>query len=140
MRVHCSYRFYEQLQELSKNNSYSAILTDICDYFKDKSVGELHITKDIIQSSSKTYSLNKYRIINSKSNKGKSSSYRCIRGCFVKDNVIILDTIYPKTGSEGIDNLSKETYKEIAKNIKQAIEQNLLYTLNLDTQIFHRIR
>lgn len=140
MRVHCSYRFYEQLQELSKNNSYSAILTDICDYFKDKSVGELHITKDIIQSSSKTYSLNKYRIINSKSNKGKSSSYRCICGCFVKDNVIILDTIYPKTGSEGIDNLSKETYKEIAKNIKQAIEQNLLYTLNLDTQIFHRIR
>lgn len=48
MKVYCSQRFYEQIQELSKNNSYSAILTDVCDYFKDKSVGELHITKDII--------------------------------------------------------------------------------------------
>ena len=111
MIVYCSFRFYEQVCELKKNNSYAAIVTDICDYFKDKNISELHMTKDIIQSAANIYSLNKFRIINSLSNKGKGSSYRCLCGCYPKVNFIVLDTIYPKTGSEGIDNLSKEAYK-----------------------------
>jgi hypothetical protein len=97
----------------------------------------LNITKDIIQSSANVYSLNKFRIINSLSNKGKSSSYRCLCGCYTKGNFVVLDTIYPKTGSEGIDNLSKERYKEIALNIKNALHEKELYCLNLITQEFH---
>lgn len=131
MVLYCTERFKQQVADLEKKNSYSAIITDICDYFKDKNTSELHITKDIIRSSTNTYSINKYRIGNSLTNKGKSSSYRCISGCFVKKDYLVLDTIYPKTGSDGIDNLSAEKYKEIAVNIKNSIENNSLYELDL---------
>lgn len=138
MLVYCTERFYQQVTNLKKNNSNAAIITDICDYFTDKNISELHFTKDIILSSANTYSLNKYRIINSLSNKGKSSSYRCICGCYLKSDFLILDTIYPKTGSDGIDNLTKETYKEIAQNIKNAIQNNVLYILDLDKKTFSK--
>jgi hypothetical protein len=82
------------------------------------------------------YSLNKYRILNSISNKGKSSSYRCICACHVKAGLIVLDTIYPKTGSEAVDNLTKEAYKEIAKNIKESLHKRHLYILDLIGQKF----
>jgi len=134
MVIYCSVRFYQEVCELQKNNSYSAIIADVCNYFKDKDISELHITKDIIQSSNKIYSLNKFRINNSLSNKGKSSSYRCICGCFLKNDIVVLGAIYPKTGSEGVDNLSKEEYKNIAGNIKNSIEKNRLYILDVTTQ------
>src|ERR1035437_6880409 len=113
MIIYCTRIFYTEIHKLKKNNSYAAIIDDVCDYFKDKDINELHITRDIISSANKIYSLNKYRIVNSLLNKGKSSSYRCISGCFVQKKYIILDTIYPKTGSDGFDNLTKETYKRI---------------------------
>ena len=54
-------------------------------------------------------------------NKGKSGSYRCISVCLPKENKIFLDTIYPKTGSDGHDNLTKEAYKDCAKRVNEAI-------------------
>ena len=135
MVLYCTERFKQQVAVLEKNNSYSAIIVDICDYFKDKNIDELHITKDIIRSST-----NKYRIGNSLSNKGKSSSYRCISGCYVKKDFLVLDTIYPKTGSDGIDNLSVEKYKEIAGNIKNAIESYSLYELDIELKAFSKVK
>jgi hypothetical protein len=136
MIIFCTFRFKETLEKLSKNNSYSAILEDICNYFRDKDIKELHITKDIIQNSSNIYSLNKYRIMNSQFNKGKSGSYRCICGCYLRGDLIILDTIYPKTGSEEIDNLSKEAYKEIAQNIKSSLSKGKVFILDITTKRF----
>ena len=139
MVVYCTFRFFNDIENLKKNKSYSSIMKDVCDYFKDKSTAELHITKDIIQSSSNIYSLNKFRIINCLSNKGKSSSYRCLCGVFLKEDRVILDTIYPKTGSDSIDNLSKEKYKEIAKNIRDSIGANKIYLIDIENGKFKKI-
>jgi|GEM_PF-1622738 len=134
MTIYCTPNFCKQIAELAKNKSYASVLADVCDYFKDKNIHELHITKAVIRTSPSIYSINKYRIINSLSNKGKSSSYRCICGCYVKNDLIILDTIYPKTGSEGIDNLSKEQYTNIATSIKDAVSVNDLAILDIGNQ------
>ena len=134
MKVYCTPRFSKQIDHLKKNKSNTAVLQDVCNYFIDKVTSELHITKDIIQSSSKVYSLNKFRISNCLSNKGKSSSYRCICGVFLQYDCIVLDTIYPKTGSDGIDNLAKDAYKEIATNIKVSFQKDNLLEIDLVRQ------
>jgi hypothetical protein len=95
--------------------------------------------KDLINNSPGKYSLNKYRVINSQTNKGKSSSYRCISVCLPERRTIYLDTIYPKTGSQGKANLDKETYKAIATNVKNAIAKNDLYELNLKNKSVHKL-
>ncbi len=96
--------------------------------------------KDILNNSPGIYSLNKYRIINSLTNKGKSSSYRCICVCLPKNETIYLDTIYPKTGSSGTENLTKEAYKSIARNIKKSIEEKELFQVDTTKQTFAKIK
>ena len=140
MIVYCTFRFIDYIKQLSTNNSYSAVLGDVCDYLKDKNVTELHITKSVIHNASGIYSLNKYRIQNSISNKGKSSSYRCICACHVEAKLIILDTIYPKTGSEAVDNLSKEAYKEIAKSIKNSLLKKQCCVLDVGSQKYTTLK
>lgn len=95
MTVYCTERFEEDILALQKNNSYSDVLIDACDYFLDKNIQELHITKDIISNAQGKYSLNKYRIMNSTMKKGKSGSYRCISVCLPELNSVYLGTIYP---------------------------------------------
>jgi hypothetical protein len=132
MNIYCTERFESNFVNLQKNNSYSEILNDICTYFLDKNISELHITKDIIHNAKGKYSLNKYRIMNSKMNKGKSSSYRCIAVCLPEMNILYLGAIYPKTGSDSIDNLTKEEYKEIAGYIKDTINNRKYKILDLN--------
>ncbi|MFI5164546.1 MAG: hypothetical protein ACHQHP_04775 [Bacteroidia bacterium] len=131
MIVYCTYSFNKEISHLQKNNSYTSILDDVLDYFKDKDINELHQTRDIIQNVQNKYSLNKYRIANSTMNKGKRSSYRCICACFLAENKIVIGKIYPKTGSDGFDNLSKEEYKSIAKEILQALKEKALFILDI---------
>ncbi|MDI9340716.1 MAG: hypothetical protein QM534_09090 [Sediminibacterium sp.] len=129
MTVYCTPQFEDNIKELQKNNSYSNILKDVCSYFNDKNVQELHLTRDIIQNIAGKYSLNKFRIMNSSMNKGKSGSYRCISVVMVDLDSIYLGRIYPKTGGDGIDNLSKEAYKDIAAYIKDCIKSKSLKKL-----------
>ena len=131
MVVYCTTAFHEQIFKLQKNNSYINILNDLCDYFSDKDISELHITRDIISNNTGIYSLNKYRIANSSMNKGKSGSYRCISVCLPKENKLFLDTIYPKTGSDGFDNLTKEAYKDCAKRVNEAIKKNTYFEIDI---------
>ena len=126
MKLYCVKQFNDECAKLTKNNSYSNLINDVCSYFKNKTITELHQTHDLLTTHTGVYSLHKYRIKNSKINKGKSSSYRCIAVCLPKLEVVILGFVYAKTGSDGFDNLSKETYKEIAKNIADAKTNNLL--------------
>ncbi len=137
MRINCTSRFQEHIQKYSKNNSYSAILADVCEFLTEKEINELHLIGNIYTSPG-SYSLNKYRIKNGVTNKGKSSSFRCIAACFPKEDKIILDTIYPKAGSEGSDNLRKEAYKEIVTNIQTGLRNNTLLELCIQTKQFQK--
>jgi len=44
----------------------------------------------------------------------------------------------PKTGSDGVDNLTKEEYKSIAKEIMQALAGKSLFRLNCEKQVFEK--
>jgi hypothetical protein len=140
MVIYCTNSFYEQIHTLQKNKSYVNIITDVFGFFTDKNIEELHITKDIISNASGTYSLNKYRIANSAMGRGKRGSYRCICACLIKENKIYLGTVYPKTGAEGIDNITKEAYKAYASDIKDSIKDNTLYELIISNQSFVKVR
>lgn len=131
MNVFCTFSFEKQIRKLERNGSYSAVLNDVCKFLSEKNIEELHKMNDILRTTPGTYSLNKYRITNSLTNKGKSSSYRCICVCLPKNDSIYLDTIYPKTGSQGKENLDKDAYKKIAANIAAAIQQAELLRLDI---------
>jgi hypothetical protein len=131
MNVYCTTQFIKELEKLQRNSSYSAVLDDVCNFLSDKSVEELHQMVDILRKTPGIYSLNKHRIANSVSNQGKSGSYRCIAVCLPKQNSIYLGYIYPKTGSQGKDNLDKKDYKKIAAAIADAIAANDLYNLDI---------
>ncbi|MDX2172062.1 MAG: hypothetical protein SFY56_03030 [Bacteroidota bacterium] len=137
MDVYCTTRFITEIVKLSKNNSYNLVINDVCDYLINKSIQELHITNDLLVNGNDTYSLHKYRIKNSLTNKGKSSSYRCVSVCLPKTDLIILGSIYPKTGSDGIENLSKEEYKTIAKEIAEGKNNNTLKKLDIKNKIIN---
>lgn len=139
MQVFCTFHFYNQITTLQKKNNYANIIADICEYFSNKNIEELHQTKDLLVHVPGVYSLNKYRIPNSSTGVGKSGSYRCICACTVKDNKVYLDYIYPKTGSEGIENLTKQTYKNIAKNISSSISESKIYTIDLAKRQFKKL-
>jgi hypothetical protein len=140
MKVYCTQHFRDNLKKLARNSSYAAIVTDVCSFLQDKSLSELHQMNDIINVAPGKYSLNKYRIINSLTNKGKSSSYRCISVCLPEEDCVYLDTIYPKTGSEGKDNLDKKEYKAIAANVAIARKANDLYLLDIKKGQFEAIQ
>lgn len=46
----------------------------------------------------------------------------------------ILEKIYPKTGTDGTDNLEKKEYKIIAEQISKAIQENKLYIIDVRKQ------
>lgn len=122
MILYATREFKDELEGLAEKNSYSGIVADVCLFFRDKDVDELHHMRDLIQNTSGTYSLNKYRMANSAMQRGKRGSYRCICVCLPQTDTVILGSIYPKTGSDGVDNLSKDAYKHIAKSILQALQ------------------
>lgn len=136
MIVYCTERFENEILSLQKNNSYKDILIDVCEYFSDKNINELHITRDIISNAKGKYSLNKFRIQNSTMKKGKSGSYRCVSVCLPEEDTVVLGVIYPKTGSDGLDNLQKEEYKKIAKLVKEALTNKKYKKINIPERKF----
>lgn len=138
MKVYCTPQFIKELEKLQRNNSYSAVLDDVCSFLSDKSITELHLMVDVLRNAPGTYSLNKHRIANSLSNQGKSGSYRCICVCLPKEDSIYLGYIYPKTGSHGRDNLEKEDYKKIAGSVQKAKAVDDLYELDLSKKSYKK--
>lgn len=138
MNVYCTPHFIKEIEKLQRNNSYRAVLNDVCEFLADKNTAELHLMVDIINKTPDIYSVNKHRIANSLSNQGKSGSYRCICVCLPKEDSIYLGYIYPKSGSQGRDNLEKEDYKRIAVSVSQAIATNDLYELDLTKRTYKK--
>ena len=139
MTVYWIEEFIAEIDKLQTNNSYSAVLTDVCDFLADKDIAELHQIKDILKKSDGIYSLNKYRIINSKTNKGKSGSYRCICVCLPQKDEIYLGYIYPKTGAQGKENLTAQDFKNIAKAVQVAISTSNLYVLDIISKQYKKL-
>ncbi|HRG89736.1 MAG TPA: hypothetical protein PLW44_11995 [Chitinophagales bacterium] len=139
MTVYCIADFITTIEKLQANNSYSGVLTDVCDFLADKDIAELHQIKDILRKTDGIYSLNKYRIINSKTNKGKSGSYRCVCVCLPQKDEIYLGYIYPKTGSQGKENLTAQDFKNIAKAVQVAISTSNLYVLDIISKKYKKL-
>ncbi|MFN8322268.1 MAG: hypothetical protein U0T74_06370 [Chitinophagales bacterium] len=140
MKVYCTPQFIKQIEKLQRNNSYSAVLEDVCSFLSDKNIEELHLMVDLLQKAPNFYSLNKYRITNGVSNQGKSGSYRCICVCLPKQDGIYLGYIYPKAGSQGKENLTKEEFKAIAVSVDKAIKADDLYELNIAEKKYSKKR
>ena len=69
--------------------------------------------------------------------RGKRGSYRCVCACFPK-KTLVLGCVYPKTGSDGVDNLSKDEYKRIAKSILHTLENGILFVFDKQPGTFEK--
>lgn len=132
MKVYCTPTFIANISSLEKNKSYQSIFSDVCVYFQDKNIQELHITKDILRTSPGITSLNKYRIPNESMGIGKRGSFRCLCMCNVKTDSVYIDYIYPKSGSEGSDNLTKDGIKTLSKGIVDTINKGDYFEIDID--------
>lgn len=54
--------------------------------------------------------------------------------CNVKSDKIFIDFMYPKTGSEGSDNVTKEGIEDIAINITNSIKLGDIYEIDLKNE------
>jgi hypothetical protein len=132
MTLYCTPDFIEKINDLEKKKNYASIFSDVCCYFQNKNIEELHITKEILRCSPGITSVNKYRISSDSMGAGKRSSYRCICMCNVPSDKIYIDFIYPKTGSEGSENLTKDGIKKISKDIIKSIQNNKIFEIDFN--------
>lgn len=132
MKVYCTSRFISEFTDLEKKNNYASIFEDVCCYFQNKNIQELHITKDILRITPNVVSLNKYRIPNNSMGIGKRGSFRCICMCNIASDAVYIDYIYPKSGSDGSDNVTKDGIKLIIGNINSSIKQGQILIIDIE--------
>lgn len=118
MQIFCSEDFKSQIEQYLRKNSYREIDEIVINYFFDKSFEELK--SGVRLNNSDTIPFIKKRL-------GGSGGYRIYY--LLKDAIVYLMFIYPKTGTFGASNLEDDAKTEIYKNIFEAIQKNDLYSV-----------
>lgn len=109
---------------------YPTIKRDICNEFNGLSFEEIFQKKYVLKDSG-NHKILKIRIANSEQNKGKSAGFRLIAILDKNKELIVFISIYPKVGSDGKDNLSKEELKACLNIYKKETSLNTLKEFTL---------
>jgi len=123
MKIFCLEDFKVQFEKLRKKNSYSTVEADIIEYFFNKEIKEL-ISGTRLNNSDDTPYIKK-RL-------NGSGGFRIYFLLVVKDDIIYLVFLHPKTGSLGYENISDESKALLYKKVLNSIKTNNLYEVVLD--------
>ena len=123
MKIFCLEDFKVQFEKLRKKNSYSTVEADIIEYFFNKEIKEL-ISGTRLNNSDDTPYIKK-RL-------NGSGGFRIYFLLVVKDDIIYLMFLHPKTGSLGYENISDESKALLYKKVLNSIKTNNLYEVVLD--------
>ena len=100
MKILCLEDFKVQFEKLKKNKSYSSIEQDTIDYFFEKEIHQL--TSGIRLNNSDVAPYIKKRL-------NGSGGFRIYFLIVLKDEILYLMFLHPKTGSLGYDNITNES-------------------------------
>jgi hypothetical protein len=113
MIILCLDEFKNEFEKLIRNNSYSSIEKDVIKYFFNKNIQEL--SSGIRLNNSDTIPFIKKRV------KGRGG-FRFYFLLIIKDEILYLMFVHPKSGSLGFDNITDESktilYKKVLESIK----------------------
>jgi hypothetical protein len=119
MKIYCIEDFKRNVERLVRNKSYSSLQRDIIEYFfSGKGIQEVKSGTRLNNSDETPYI---------KKRLNGSGGYRIYYLLvFVKDSVYLM-YVHPKTGSMGIDNLTRETIRSLYRKVYECIETKDLY-------------
>src|SRR5882757_11254341 len=100
MTILCIEDFKVEFEKLKKKNSYSSIEKDIVDYFFDREIQELKSGARLNNSDDIPYI---------KKRLNGSGGFRTYYLLVIKNEIVYLMFVHPKTGSMGYDNITDDS-------------------------------
>ena len=132
MKLFCIEEFKTEFEKLKKKNSYSTIEQDIIEYFFNKEIHELLSGTRLNNSDTTPYI--KKRL------KG-SGGFRIYFLMIIKEAMIYLMFLHPKTGSLGYENITDESKTLLYKKVLDCIKYNklLMITVENNKLVFNKL-
>jgi len=113
------------IDRYQKNDSYSNCCSDLCSFFKDKSIEEIFDQPQILYQGI-GFRYIKSRLDNSNNAKGKSNGYRLYYYVDKTKGTITILGFYPKTGRFGKPGLTKQEEKNMIEEYKASYRSGTL--------------
>lgn len=134
MPIFCIEDFKKQFEKLIPKNSYKGLESEIIDYFFGKPIKDLCSGTRLNNNSENPYI--KKRL------KGRGG-FRCYFLILIKNELLYLMFVHPKTGSMGASNLNDKSRSYLYKEVLECIKQQNLYSLRLNDEenkiLFERV-
>jgi len=123
MTILCIEDFKVEFEKLKKKNSYSSIEKDIVDYFFDREIQELKSGARLNNSDDIPYI---------KKRLNGSGGFRTYYLLVIKNEIVYLMFVHPKTGSMGYDNITDDSKALLYKKVLECIKTNNLYKVTVE--------
>jgi hypothetical protein len=120
MKLYCIEAFKNEVEKLSKNNSYASLPEDIIEYFFGKETSELMNGRRINRHPAPPFI---------KKRLDGRGGYRMYFVILIKDDCIYLTYVHAKAGSAGSENLADGIASNLLRETLDAIKSNDLYEL-----------
>lgn len=123
MQIYCIENFKKEFIKLISKSSYKHLESEVIDYFFNKPLKSLLSGVRLNNNDEAPYI--KKRI-------GGRGGFRCYFLILIKNELLYLMFVHPKSGSRGADNITDESKALIYKEVLHSIESNQLYILTLN--------
>lgn len=127
MEIFCTENFKSQFERLVKNSSYSTLSQDLIDFFFSDKRNKLGGTR--LNGHAKDPFLKK-RL-------NGSGGFRAYYYIVIKNDCLYLAFVHPKTGKYGMENISDEYKRQLAKEVLEAIKSGNVYSVQVDGSKSH---
>jgi hypothetical protein len=123
MKLYCLEDFKDEVEKLSKKNSYSSLPEDIIEYFFGKDSSELANGIRINKHPAPPFI---------KKRLNGSGGFRVYFLLVVKNDCVYLTYVHAKTGSEGSENLADGVASSLLRKVLDALKTDDFYELTPD--------
>lgn len=121
MQILCTSEFRQMYERMLKNNSYRSLETDLYQYLSTTDPPSIYSGTNLNQSADTPYI---------KKRLNGRGGFRIYFFAIIRDNMMILVFVHPKTGALGIENISDADKKASLRQGIEAIEQQKYYLLS----------
>ena len=128
--------FRQSIECLTKKpkDGYMTVVDDICNALQNMPDNILRDTNDRIKMFEE-YRIIKLRLPNKGLKLAKANGFRLIYWVSMKRDNIVLLHIYPKRGSQGIENIADKEYDRLLTQMIQESQTNTLQLVDIDNSL-----
>ena len=127
MKIFCTENFKSQFERLVTNSSYKTLPQDLIDFFFSEKSSKLGGTR--LNGHAKDPFLKK-RL-------NGSGGFRAYYYIVIKNDCLYLAFVHPKTGKYGVENISDEYKRKLAKEVLEAIKSGNVFAMQIDHSKSH---